>query len=79
MMRRVLLLAAVLTCPGVAYSQAGTAAQSAEPFKVGTFLIGTAPTVGVVLRDRFVVDLGQANAAIEKSRSWPRRAAQLLG
>lgn len=74
MMRRVLLLAAVLTCPGVAYSQAGTAAQSAEPFKVGTFLIGTAPTVGVVLRDRFVVDLGQANAAIEKSRSWPRRA-----
>jgi 2,4-diketo-3-deoxy-L-fuconate hydrolase len=70
----VLLFAAVLTCPALAYAQAGTAVQSVEPFKVGTFASGGAPWVGIVLRDRFVVDLGQANAAMEKARSFPRRA-----
>ena len=70
----VLLIAGVLACPAAAHAQAGTAGQSAEPFKVGTFLIGTTPTVGIVLRDRFVVDLAQANAAMEQSRSYPRRA-----
>ena len=67
------LLAVVLACPMPGYSQAGTAAQSVEPFKVGTFLIANNPTVGIVLRDRFVVDLAQANAAIGKSRSFPAR------
>ena len=77
----VCLLAAVLTCPLPGYAQAGTAAQSVEPFKVGTFLTGATPTVGIVLRDRFVVDLAQANAALEKSRSYPRRAmpADMVG
>ena len=74
-MRRVLLLliAGVLACPVPGYTQAGTASQSVEPFKVGTFLVGTSPAVGIVLRDRFVVDLAQANAAMEKSQSYPRR------
>src|SRR5687768_10550889 len=77
----VLLLAAVLTCPAPAYAQAGTAAKSAEPFKVGTFQSGAAPWVGIVLRDTLVVDLAQANAAMEKSRSYPRRAmpADMVG
>ena len=69
----VFLLAAVLTCPAFAYAQAGTATNSVEPFKVGTFSSGAAPWVGIVLRDRFVVDLAQANAAMEKSRSYPAR------
>ena len=68
----VLLLAAVMAFPAASYAQAGTAAQSAEPFKVGTFLIGQRRTVGIVLRDALVVDLAQANAAMEKSRSFPR-------
>ncbi len=80
-MRRIpaLLLAIVLTCPTLGYSQAGSATQSVEPFKVGTFSTGrpsstsTAPWVGLVLRDRFVVDLAQANTVFEKSRSFPRR------
>ena len=79
-MRRVfvLVIAALLVCPVLALAQAGSAAQSVEPFKVGTFSSGTAsnaaaPWVGVVLRDRFVIDLAQANAAMEKSRSFPRR------
>jgi 2-keto-4-pentenoate hydratase/2-oxohepta-3-ene-1,7-dioic acid hydratase in catechol pathway len=69
----VLLLAILLTCPTLARAQAGTASRSAEPFKVGTFASGGAPWVGVVLRDRFVVDLVQANAAMEKTRAYPRR------
>ena len=74
-MRRVfvLVVAAFLASPALAGAQ-GSAAQSAEPFKVGTFSNGASPWVGVVLRDRFVVDLSQANAAMEKSRAFPRRA-----
>ena len=77
----VLVVVALLACPVPGYAQAGTASQSVEPFKVGTFLIGTSPTVGIVLRDTFVVDLAQANAAMEKSRSYPRRAmpADMVG
>ena len=70
----VILLAAILVCPAPGYAQGGASAQSAEPFKVGTFQSGAAPWIGVVLRDRFVIDLAQANAAMEKSRSFPRRA-----
>ena len=82
----VLLLATILACPAAGHAQSGTAAQSVEPFKVGTFSSGTisggtAPWVGIVLRDRFVIDVVQANAALEKSRSFPRRAmpADMVG
>jgi 2-keto-4-pentenoate hydratase/2-oxohepta-3-ene-1,7-dioic acid hydratase in catechol pathway len=75
-MRRLIRLLAVVALlhPALAVAQTGTAAQAVEPFKVGTFLIANAPTVGVVLRDRLVVDLVQANAALEKTRAFPRRA-----
>jgi 2-keto-4-pentenoate hydratase/2-oxohepta-3-ene-1,7-dioic acid hydratase in catechol pathway len=68
-----LLLTALLACPVPGYAQAGTASKSVEPFKVGTFLIGNTPSVGIVLRDTLVVDLAQANAALTKSRSYPAR------
>ena len=41
------------------------AMSSAEPFKVGTFEIGGAPTVGLVLRDALIIDLAAANTALE--------------
>lgn len=74
-----ILLAVILLCPAAGYSQSGSAAQSAEPFKVGTFSSLPASTntptwVGIVLRDTLVLDLAQANAAMEKTRSFPRRA-----
>src|SRR5918993_3503295 len=69
----VLLAAAVVAVPSAGYAQAGTAAKSAEPFKLGTFLNGNAESVGLVLRDALVVDLAQANAALQKSRSFPPR------
>ena len=66
----VALLASVLAFPLAAGAQPGTAAKSAEPFKVGTFRINGVTTVGAVLRDALVVDLVQANAALQKSRSF---------
>lgn len=69
----VALLAIVLVSPLSASAQSGSAAKSAEPFKVGTFRINGNSTVGLVLRDALVVDLVQANAALEKSRSFPPR------
>jgi 2-keto-4-pentenoate hydratase/2-oxohepta-3-ene-1,7-dioic acid hydratase in catechol pathway len=66
-------LAVVLAWPLTALAQSGTAAKSAEPFKVGTFLIDKTQTIGLVLRDTLVVDLVEANAALEKTRSFPAR------
>ena len=66
-------IAALLALPIAVFAQTGSAAKSAEPFKVGTFVIGNSETVGIVLRDSLVVDLVQANAALQKTRSWPQR------
>ena len=43
-----------------------------EPFNLGTFEIDGAPTVGVVLRDRWVVELAAANASLELNPLYPR-------
>ncbi len=40
--------------------------ESVEPFKVGTFVIDNAPTVGLVMRDdQLIVDIAAANQALE--------------
>ena len=69
-MRITLALASifVLASPIPLMAQAPT---SAEPFKVGTFEIGGAPTVGIVLRDSLVVELNAANTALEMDSSYP--------
>jgi 2,4-diketo-3-deoxy-L-fuconate hydrolase len=66
-------LALLFAVPFAGSAQTGTAATSAEPFKVGTFRIGNSQTIGIVLRDAFVVDLVQANAALEKTRKFQER------
>ena len=53
---------AALTSPRLINAQAMS---SVEPFKVGTFEIGGAPTVGLVLRDALIIDLAAANTALE--------------
>jgi 2-keto-4-pentenoate hydratase/2-oxohepta-3-ene-1,7-dioic acid hydratase in catechol pathway len=70
----VLILAILLAWSPLVHAQGGTAARSVEPFKLGTFASGASPWVGLVLRDRYVVDLTQANAAMQKSRAYPERA-----
>ena len=67
-------LAVLLAVPLVAYGQVGTSTRSAEPFKLGTFMAGSSPSVGILLRDRFVVDLAAANAEMESTRKFPRVA-----
>ena len=57
-----------LASPALVDAQAMT---SAEPFKVGTFQIAGVPTVGLVLRDALIVDIGVANAALEVSTMYP--------
>ena len=39
---------------------------AAEPFKVGTFRIDGEPTVALVLRDRWIVEVAASNAALER-------------
>lgn len=64
----VLTLLAVVAGPSLGAAQANVA----EPFKVGTFEIDGVPTVGVVLRDRLIVDLEAANRALERDPRYPR-------
>jgi 2-keto-4-pentenoate hydratase/2-oxohepta-3-ene-1,7-dioic acid hydratase in catechol pathway len=48
-----------------------SAQEIAEPFKVGTFEIEGTPTVAVVLRDRFIVDVDRANTALQRNGMYP--------
>ncbi|MDH3206554.1 MAG: fumarylacetoacetate hydrolase family protein [Gemmatimonadota bacterium] len=59
---------AVLASPSLLDAQAMS---SVEPFKVGTFGIAGAPTVGVVLRDAMIIDLAAANRALEINPMYP--------
>jgi len=69
-MRSTVLALTLLTLAGAAELNA-QAMESAEPFNVGTFQIGSAPTVGLVLRNALVVDLAAANTALEVDPSYP--------
>ena len=62
----VLTLVLMLAMPALGWSQT-----IAEPFKVGTFEIDGAPTVGIVLRDRLIVELEAANLALERNSAFP--------
>lgn len=74
MRRRSLLVPLVLLLgaagPG-ARAASAQAVEVVEPFKVGTFETAGAPFVGVVLRDRYIVELNRANADLERSPSYP--------
>jgi 2-keto-4-pentenoate hydratase/2-oxohepta-3-ene-1,7-dioic acid hydratase in catechol pathway len=45
--------------------------EAAEPFKLGTFEIDGDPEVAIVLRDRLIVELDAANAALERNPRYP--------
>ena len=63
---------AVFASPSLVDAQAMS---SAEPFKVGTFQINGAPTVGIVLRDAMIVDIAAANQALEVNPMYARVTA----
>jgi len=62
---------ALLFAAALAAVPASAQTEITEPFKVGTFEIDGAPTVAVVLRDRHVVDIGRANAALQRNGMYP--------
>ena len=59
-------IAALTVAPGVDAQM-----EIAEPFKVGTFEIDGGPEVGIVLRDQLVVQLDEANAALQMNPAYP--------
>ena len=61
----------VLTGPAELRAQA---LESTEPFKLGTFEIDGAATVALVLRDTLIVDIGDANRALERDPAYPQLA-----
>jgi len=74
----ILSFVAFAACPGLVQAQA---VASAEPFNLGTFAIGGEPTVGLVLRDSLIVDVAQANAALEQEPGYAdvAMAGDMLG
>jgi len=58
-------------CALVIVGGRASAAEIAEPFKVGTFEVGGDARVGIVLRDSLILELDAANAALEKSGHYP--------
>ena len=63
------LLAALL--PALSLAQLESVPGVAEPFKLGTFEIDATPTIGIVLRDRYIVELAAANKALERNSRFP--------
>ena len=72
-MRRVLVPAVVvvLLAPAAPAAQ-GPAVEPVEPFKVGTFDVRGAPRVGLVLRDSLILDVEEANRALESHPEYVR-------
>ncbi len=68
----VFLLALALAAPAQVAAQ--TAITAAEPFKLGTFEIAGDERIGIVLQDKFIVDLNAANRALERNPVYPRLA-----
>lgn len=66
-----LAFAAVLAFAAPLSAQGGPEIEIAEPFKVGTFEIGGAPRVALVLRDALIVDIEEANRDLERNPVYP--------
>ena len=72
-MRRILVPAVVVVLLAPAAPAApGPAVEPVEPFKVGTFDVRGAPRVGLVLRDSLIIDVEEANRALESHPEYVR-------
>lgn len=67
--RLLTIIIAATLMPSMASTQ--STSDIAEPFKVGTFEINGAAQVGIVLRDRLIIDLNAANAVLERNANYP--------
>jgi 2-keto-4-pentenoate hydratase/2-oxohepta-3-ene-1,7-dioic acid hydratase in catechol pathway len=67
----IVVLAVLPAIAGPATAAAGPGVESVEPFKVGTFATDDERFVGLVLRDRLVVEIEAANAYLENAFEHP--------
>jgi 2-keto-4-pentenoate hydratase/2-oxohepta-3-ene-1,7-dioic acid hydratase in catechol pathway len=65
---------AAFSIPALVSAQLGPGAASAEPFKLGTFEIDGVQSIGIVLRDRLVVELDAANEELQRDPAYPNVA-----
>jgi 2-keto-4-pentenoate hydratase/2-oxohepta-3-ene-1,7-dioic acid hydratase in catechol pathway len=66
-----LIVLLILAGGDALFAQSAPLASSAEPFKLGSFEINGDRRVGIVLRDKLIVELNEANRALERSRTYP--------
>jgi|TARA_B100002003_G_scaffold215400_1_gene214239 2-keto-4-pentenoate hydratase/2-oxohepta-3-ene-1,7-dioic acid hydratase in catechol pathway len=69
------IIAAVVGCVallGASPVMAQDNAASAEPFKLGTFQIDVGSRVGIVLQDRYVIELDRGNEALQVDPTYAR-------
>ncbi|HXV63007.1 MAG TPA: fumarylacetoacetate hydrolase family protein [Vicinamibacteria bacterium] len=71
-MRNMAMTVALMTLTSAGAALAQSQMESVEPFKLGTFQIDAGPTVGIVLQERYVIELNPANAALELNPAYPR-------
>ena len=48
--------------------------ESAEPFKVATYSVDGTQSIGLVLRDRLVVEIDAANQNLQQDQAYPEMA-----
>ena len=64
-MRSLTLALAAVAALGAGSDARSDAVKSVEPFKLGTFAVDGRPTVGIVLRDKLVIEVQAANRELE--------------
>jgi len=72
-MKRTLILVALTALASPALVSAQSAMTSVEPFKLGTFEIDGEgdKTIGILLRDQLIIELDDANRALERGPEYP--------
>ena len=70
-MRSLLIVSLLFGAVAAVEAQDSSMPAAAEPFKVGTFEIDGEPRVALVLRDRLIVDIVDANRALERGGRYP--------
>ncbi|MBI2222156.1 MAG: fumarylacetoacetate hydrolase family protein [Acidobacteria bacterium] len=80
-MRSLILALAAVAALATGSDARSDSVASAEPFKLGTFVVDGRPTVGVVLRDKLVFELEAANRELELQPQFIRlpMPADMLG
>ena len=83
-MRFVTTVVGLVTFLNVSAAVAQDTAVPSEPFKLGTFQIDAGPQVGIVVQDRYVIELGRGNDSLQANPAYapvsmPADMLELIG